>query len=378
MKRKRWSVEQIIAVLKQAEPGAPVADLIHHLGIAERTVYRWNRRDAGLESEQVRQFKHLQEENAKLKRLVADLSLDKVLLQDGLATNGTALRQRITDLARTRVRDGYRKIRVLLNREGWSVGTHLVHRLYREEGVTLRHRPPRRRKAGVVRTLRPVVTRPHETWTLDFVADPLANGHRIRALPVVDGWTRESLAIEVGPRLRSDHVVQVLTRLTPQRGAPRRLFGDHGSECCSQLVDPWADQHQVQLDFSRPGKPPDTAPVKSFNASFRRACLHVHWFASLHEAQARIEAWRRESTASRPHRALHDQTPAEFAQRAAENPRCEPAIPAGHSPWNWYRKSGPTRGSRLTSNLDQISPGRSSPPSLSRITTVARSALDLS
>ena len=166
MKRKRFSVEQIVAVLKQAEMGAPVADLIRHLGIAEQTFYRWKRRYAGLESEQVRECKQLQDETAKLKRLVAELSLDKVMLQDVLAKKmvrpsqkrvvvsylgaaypiserracqtircarasyrycshrnpRTALRQRIRELAQVRVRYGYRKIRVLLNREGWAVG----------------------------------------------------------------------------------------------------------------------------------------------------------------------------------------------------------------------------------------------------------------
>lgn len=238
----------------------------------------------------------------------------------------------MTELARARVRDGYRKIRVLLNREGWAVGKNLVYRLYREEGVTLRHRPPRRRKAVVTRAHRPPVTKPNDAWTRDFVADQLANGQRIRALTVVDLCTRECVAIEVGQQLRSEHVVQVLTRLTAQRGAPRRLFCDNGSEFCRQLVDLWAYQHQVQIDCSRPGKPTDKAHVESFNATLRREGLNAHWFEFLHEAHVRIDAWRREYNESRPHRALQDQTPAEFAKRAAENPLCEPALIAGASP----------------------------------------------
>ncbi len=230
------------------------------------------------------------------------------------------------------MRYGYRKIRVLLNREGWAVGKHLVYRLYREEGLTLRHRPPRRRKAVVVRAHRPLVTHPNEAWTLDFVADQLANGQRIRALTVVDVCTRESLAIEVGQRLRSEHVVQVLTRLTAQRGAPKRLFCDNGSEFSSQLVDLWAYQHRVQIDFSRPGKPTDNAHVESFKATLRRECLNAHWFDSLHDAQERIEVWRREYHESRPHRALQDRTPAEFAKRAAENSLRESLNTAGDSP----------------------------------------------
>ncbi len=142
----------------------------------------------------------------------------------------TMLRQRIREMAQTRVRYGYRKIRVLLNREGWAVGKHLVYRLYREEGLMLRHWPPRRRKAVVVRAHRPPVTRPNDAWTLDFVADQLANGPRCRALTVVDVFTRERVAIEVGQRLRGEHVVNVLNRLTAQRAAPTRRLCDNGSE----------------------------------------------------------------------------------------------------------------------------------------------------
>lgn len=235
-------------------------------------------------------------------------------------------------MAQARVRYGYRKIRVLLNREGGAVGQHLVYRLYREEGLTLCHRPPRRRKAVVLRARRPAVTRPNDAWTLDFVADQLANGLRFRALTVVDVCTRESLAIEVGQRLRGEHVVTVLNRLIAHRGAPTRLLCDNGSEFCSQIVDLWAYQHQVRIDFSRPGKPTDNAYVESFNATLRRECLNTHWFESLHDAHEHIEAWRREYNESRPHRALQDRTPAEFARAHAENDLRELVHTAGHSP----------------------------------------------
>lgn len=231
----------------------------------------------------------------------------------------TALRQRLRAMAQTRARYGYRKIRVLLNREGWAVGTHLVYRLYREEGLTRRPRPPRRRKAVVARVHRPSVTKPNDTWTLDFVADPLTNGPRFRALTVVDVFTRESVASEVGQRLRGEHVVNVLNRLTAQRGAPTRLFGDNGREFCSQMVDLGAYQHQVCIDFSRPGKSTAHAHVESFNATLRRECLNAHWCESLHEAKERIEAWRREYNESRPHRALRDRTPEELAKVVAAN-----------------------------------------------------------
>ena len=244
----------------------------------------------------------------------------------------TALRQRMREIAQTRVRYGYRKIRVLLNREGWAVGKKLVYRLYREENLMLRHRSPRRRKSMVLRVHRPTVKRPNEAWTLDFVADQLVDGRRFRALTVIDVCTRECLAIEVGQSLRGEHVVAVLNRLKVHRGTPTRLFCDNGSEFSGQLVDLWAYHNKVSIDFSRPGMPTDNAHVESFNATLRRECLNAHWFESLHEAKERIETWRQEYNESRPHRALEDRTPEEFARAHAENQLCEPLITAGNSP----------------------------------------------
>ena len=159
----------------------------------------------------------------------------------------TMLRQRIREMAQTRVRYGYRKIRVLLNREGWAVGKKLVYRLYREEGLMLRHRVPRRRKSVAPRWTRPKPGRPNEAWTLDFVADQLANGQRFRALTVVDVFTRESVAIEVGQSLRGEHVVTVIgqtLRLREDgsetaRGFPRLIAVHAGHqlerECAAEL-----------------------------------------------------------------------------------------------------------------------------------------------
>ncbi|MCG8607499.1 IS3 family transposase, partial [bacterium] len=364
---KRFSVEQIVAVLKQAEVGTPIPDLIRRIGITEQTFYRWKKQYKGLESEQVRELKQLQEENTRLKRVVADLTLDKVMLQDGarkkvlrpsrkrpmvtylrqrygvserrscrtLQLNRATqryrghrdpqipLRQRLRELSQTRVRYGYRKMTVLLKREGWPVGKKLVYRLYREEGLTLHPRSLRRRKAVETRREAVKVTRPNEAWSLDFVADQLADGRRFRALTVLDVFTRECLAIEAGASLRGEHVVAALNDILKDRAAPKKLCCDNGSEFTSQILDLWAYQHQVKLDFSRPGKPTDNAYIESFNGTLRRECLNVQWFLSLPDAQQQLERWRHEYNVSRPHRALHDQTPLEFARNHAEKDTLE-------------------------------------------------------
>ncbi len=227
------------------------------------------------------------------------------------------MRLRMREIAKVRVRYGYRKIRVLLNREGWNVSRYLAYRLYCEEGLALRPRRSHRRRAAAQRREPFRSTAPNQVWSLDFVADQLADGRRFRALTVVDIYTRESLAIEAGQSLKGEDVAMVLNRITLQRGSPKVLFCDNGSEFTSQAMDLWAYRNGVRIDFSRPGKPTDNAFVESFNGTFRAECLDVHWFASIGEARRLIEGWRREYNETRPHRALGEQTPSEFASQFA-------------------------------------------------------------
>ena len=175
---------------------------------------------------------------------------------------------------------------IILKREGWSVGGNLVYRLYREEGLTLRTKRPRRRKMVVHREARCQPKQPNEAWSLDFIHDELSNGKKFRALTVVDIFTREGLAIEVGHYLRGENVVDVPNKLVRRRGAPTYLFADNGAEFTGQLVDLWAYHHGTRIDFSRPGKPTDNAFIETFNGSLRDECLNLHWFESLAEAQA--------------------------------------------------------------------------------------------
>jgi putative transposase len=225
------------------------------------------------------------------------------------------LRSRMREIAQTRVRYGYRRIHVLLRREGWTTGKNLIYRLYCEEQLQLRSKRPRRRKMSVARRERPRARQPNEVWAMDFVADQLVNGKRFRALTIVDVFSREALAIPVGQRLGAENVVNTLNRLVAQRRAPKAIFADNGSEFTGRLLDLWAYHHKVQLDFSRPGKPTDNGFVESFNGSLRDECLNVNWFESLDEASAIIEAWRVEYNESRPHMALDGLAPGEFARR---------------------------------------------------------------
>jgi putative transposase len=226
-----------------------------------------------------------------------------------VAADQTALRLRLRDLAATRVRYGYRRLHILLRREGWQVNHKRVYRLYREE--TLGIRVKRRKKlASASRVLPPRPTRPLERWSLDFLTDSLVDGRRFRVLTIVDNVSRVSPAIEVGISLTGEGVVAVLERLKRTMGTPERIAIDNGPEFISKALDAWAYQNGVQLEFSRPGKPTDNAFAESFNGHFRAECLDCHWFVSLEEARHTIEAWRIDYNTERPHRALRQQTPA--------------------------------------------------------------------
>lgn len=204
----------------------------------------------------------------------------------------------------------------MLNREGWGVGKNLVYRLYSEEGLTLRKKPPKRRKMAVKREARCTPQRANDVWSLDFVSDELNHGPRFRALTVVDVFACEALAIDVGVRLRGEDVVETLNRLVTERGKPKYLFADNGSEFAGRLKDMWAYHHGTRIDFSRPGKPTDNAFVESFNGSLRDECLNVHWFESIEHAKKEIERWRVDYNESRPYMALGNTPSTAFAQTA--------------------------------------------------------------
>ena len=156
-------------------------------------------------------------------------------------------------------------------------------------------------------------SRPNQVWSLDFVHDQLSGGQKFRILTVVDVYSREGLATEIDYRLRAENVVEVLNRLVRQRGAPKFLFADNGAEFTGHLVDLWAYHHNVQIDFSRPGKPTDNAFIETFNGSLRDECLNLHWFDNLAEAKRLIEAWRIDYNVSRPHMGIGNIPPREYA-----------------------------------------------------------------
>ena len=223
---------------------------------------------------------------------------------------------RIREIAETRIRYGFWRIFILLRREDWKDNHKRVYRIYKEEGLNLRTKRPRRRKAAAHRMERPKVSTINECWSMDFVADQLFNGRRFRALTIVDNFSRECIDIHVGKSIKGRDVVHVLKRIEAGgRKLPKRIQVDNGSEFISKDLDHWAFEKKVTLDFSRPGKPTDNPYIESFNGSFRDDCLNINWFLSLEDAQEGINHWKWDYNHFRPHSSLADLTPNEVAQR---------------------------------------------------------------
>jgi putative transposase len=239
--------------------------------------------------------------------------------------NDEHVRLRLAELAKERSRFGYRRLHVLLRREGLVVNPKRVLRLYQLAGLGLR-RQKRKRMPSVARGAPGLATRPNEYWALDFVSDTLAWGRRIRCLTVVDCFTRESPAIEVDTSLPGARVVRVLDAISGQRGLPHTILMDNGPELTSRVLDQWAYEHGVKLRFIDPGKPAQNAFIESFNGRFRDECLNQHWFVNLVHARRIVEAWRLDYNRARPHSSLGYLTPDQFATQIGASTAVE-AVP---------------------------------------------------
>ena len=223
------------------------------------------------------------------------------------------LRMRLKELATSRVRYGYRRLHVLLQREGWRANHKRIYRLYSEEGLSIRTRSPRRRRACRYRSGRSEADAMNEVWAMDFVSDRLFDDRSFRILTIVDCHTREALATTARTNFRAYQVTEELDRLARIRGKPRSIRVDNGPEFAGRLLDQWAYLNKVELDFSRPGKPSDNAFVEAFNSRLRQECLNAAWFLSMADARQRIEDWRMDYNDHRPHSALGNLTPSAFA-----------------------------------------------------------------
>nr|WP_314187811.1 IS3 family transposase [uncultured Brevundimonas sp.] len=357
MKRSRFTEEQIIGILREQEAGVATAEVCRRHGVSSATFYKWKAKFGGLDVSEARRLKALEDENARLKRMLADAMLDNVALKDLLGKkvvtpagyreaaghlqaayemserracrvlgvdrtsvryqatrpDDGALRDRLKALAQERRRFGYRRLHVLLRREGHAVNRKRVQRIYREERLTVRRRGGRKRAIGTRRPL-DLPLAANQRWSLDFVADQMTDGRRFRILTVIDNCTRECLALVADTSLSGARVVRELDAVIRQRGRPDTIVSDNGTEYTSNAVLAWADDTGVGWHYIAPSKPQQNGFNESFNGRLRDELLNETLFRSLPHARAVLEAWRRDYNERRPHSKLGWLTPQAYAE----------------------------------------------------------------
>lgn len=230
------------------------------------------------------------------------------------AKDQTPLRTRLRELAAARPRFGYPRLHVLLRREGWKVNIKRVYRLYKLEGLEVRTKK-RQKRASHLRVVPPAAAAANERWSMDFMRDTLDDGRPFRILTVVDTFTRECPLLAADTSLTGKCVADLLDSVAIERGYPRSITVDNGTEFYSKAMDSWAYRHGVQLQFIRPGKPVENAFIESFNGRLRDELLNGELFIGLLDARQKLEAWRRDYNQNRPHGSLGDLTPVEFANQ---------------------------------------------------------------
>jgi transposase InsO family protein/transposase-like protein len=384
MPKKRHKPKEIVAKLRQVDvmvsQGQSVADAVRAIGVTEVTYYRWRQEYGGLKSDQVKRLKDLEAENARLRRAVADLTLDKQILKEAASAKllsparrrvcidhvrsqlklserrvcrvlgqhrstqrrvprGRDDEERLTAdiiaLARQYGRYGYRKIAELLrSRAGWVVNDKRVERIWRREGLKVPSKQPKKGRLwlGDGSCIRLRAERPNHVWSYDFVEDRTHDGRKYRMLNVVDEFTHECLAIRVNRKLKAVDVIDVLSDLFILRGVPGHIRSDNGAEFVAKAVQEWITAVGAKTAYIAPGSPWENGFIESFNVRLRDELLDGEIFYSLKEAQIVIESWRRHYNTVRSHGSLGYKPPAPEVFVPALSmpavPRPQPAAPS--------------------------------------------------
>ncbi|HUU36722.1 MAG TPA: IS3 family transposase [Candidatus Desulfaltia sp.] len=361
MGRKRYSPEQIITMLREAEvllsQGTAVAEVCRKLGVTEPTYYRWRKEYGGMRVDQAKRLKELEQENARLKKLVADLSLDNAILKEAkpgkllspakksravdhvcevmevserracqvlgqprstqrhvrkVPEDEELLAEQIVALASQYGRYGYRRITALLRNEGWRVNHKRVERIWRQEGLKVPQKQPKRGRLwlndGSCIRLRPM--KKDHVWSYDLVMDRTSDGRPLRILVIIDEFTRECLSMYVSRRIKSQDVLDQLYKLFLSRGTPEHIRSDNGAEFTANAVRSWLKDLGVTTLYIEPGSPWENGYVESYIGKLRDELLNGEILDTLMEAKVLVEGWRKEYNRFRPHSSLGYRPPA--------------------------------------------------------------------
>jgi len=232
-----------------------------------------------------------------------------------LTTNeDTKLKLCIEKLAQEKPRYGYKRLTLLIRKEGQIVNHKKVYRIYKELNLAVRAKKRKKLKTYSRGSITLLTTTENQIWSMDYQSDQLATGRRFRCLNLIDNYTRECLAIEADTSLPSGRVVATLNHLKQLRGLPQKIMVDNGPEFRSRTLQKWALNNKVELHFIDPGKPMQNGIIESFNGRVRDECLNLHWFTDIKDARQILLAWKNDYNLLRPHSSLKNQTPSQFAQ----------------------------------------------------------------
>ncbi|MCE8456946.1 IS3 family transposase, partial [Rhodovulum sulfidophilum] len=352
MRKSRFIEAQIIGMIKEQEAGLPTSELCRKHGLSPATFYKLKAKYGGMDLSDAKRLKQLEDENAKLKRLLADAMLDNVVLKDlpGKAmttpmqrrdavrramkdhpisqrracvligvdpktvrrerpADNPEIREEMHKIAEKRRRFGYRRVGIMLERKGMVMNEKKLYRIYREEGLSVRRRRGRKRARGS-RTPMPVPLRPNQRWSLDFLSDTFGACRKFRILAVNDDCCRENLALIADTSISGTRVARELDALVRIYGKPTCIVSDNGTEFTSKAILKWANDNGVEWHYIAPGKPQQNGYIESFNGSLRDECLNEEIFDSLADARRRLALWRYDYNNVRPHSSLGNNTPA--------------------------------------------------------------------
>ncbi|MDH4291777.1 MAG: IS3 family transposase [Dehalococcoidia bacterium] len=354
--------------LREAEihinQGISIAEASRMIGVTQQTYYRWRKEYGGLRIEQARKLKNLEKENARLKKLVADLALDNAILKRGsggkllspsrkrkiiihiqeklsvsqrracrvlrqarktqrrvprITDEEARLVERVIALATRYGRYGYRRITAMLRHEGWQVNHKRVERIWRREGLKVPKKQPKRGRLwlndGSCIRLRPEYE--DHVWSYDFMAARTADGRALRIFNIIDEYTRQCLATLVKRRITSEDVIDQLFNLFIFRAIPEHIRSDNGPEFTTQVIRRWLNRLGVKTLFIEPGSPWENGYIESFNGKLRDELLNRETFYTLIEAKVLIEQWRKEYNQVRTHSSLNYRPPAPEARMPA-------------------------------------------------------------
>ena len=283
MKMSRFSEPQIIGILKQSDSGVPVAEFCRQHGMSWATFYKWRSKYGGMDVSMMSEKKALEDENRRLKRMFADLSMQNELLKEALGKKYT----------------GH------LNAGRWR-----VYRIYREFELNLRIKPRKRLMRDKPEEL-VVPEAPNKTWSMDFMADRLGDGRAFRLLNVLDDYNREGLGIEVDFSLPAERVIRSLNRIIEWRGRPESIRVDNGPEYISGKLLEWAEKHNITIQHIQPGKPQQNAYIERYNRTVRHEWLDQYIIESIEEAQHHATQWLWTYNNERPNMGIGGITPAQ-------------------------------------------------------------------